>query len=1232
MNHGEDLRGASEAQAQPSSARFGRIFSKASGNERWPDPAALGAANGPMAQQGHGGIPGPPGSLGDLDNPAIPAAFTYLGQFIDHDITLDTTSSLEVQNDPLAIRNFRTASLELDNVYGAGPSVNPHLYDRDRPGRMLLGAVRGASDPPKASEFFDLPRNSQGTALIGDPRNDENLIVAQLHLSFLRFHNAIIDDIELGLGKDVPFEETPFVRAQRLVRWHYQWIVLKHFLPATVGDGVVEDILARGRKLYDPDNKASEAFIPVEFSAAAYRFGHSQVQPGYAVNGSFGAALFPRVINAPLIPRSDLRGGPVSERELVDWSFFIDTGTLAPSGTRHSSLINEKIVSPLLNLPLSVIPDPSLPDGAPMRSLAVRNLQRARMFNLPSGEEAAKEAVAKGVSLEVIDKARIWKDAASFVTHDVPLWFYILREANLLAEGRHLGPLGGRIVAEVLVGLLQKDDQSFLKKKPDWKPLFGKTPGDFTLVDLLHKAQMRGALPPVRGSNEVNMALDDDIFAICNRLSPRGLRERLLGASGSSLDIAQPDAAALRKALLEPIPRVQRGVRGFEDFSTSGDRGVTPGFPARSLLFHALFSPGVELEEYPTPEELEAVENFVYGVTPPSFAELVKRAGGDLAVVVFASEYRPAKDTPFKTHADMAFSRTGVARIGTRQARWDGKNRGYQAEVQADPFAFHVCPARYSAYLAVRKQGTAPLMRPQQGDDGRSFWVPMHKLFPGTECLQGLSLGVAFSASHLNDKIRRTRALSLEIPDVPTTAPFRITSGIAEVDQRGLVTPTPHARLIEPAIHEGKLVTYRVPAAQRTFAAFEPPASTEAGMEVRSAPAYVHARTKVVLGVPEDLNEIEPDINEAVSQGGYDALHYVDMTGEGFVKATVSGLDGQQGFSAEVWPAYSLVSAPDFYPSAGQRELFESTPSAAWGVPPVPLCDTRLPANLQLPSTPFQANDSTVTAVVGLLGSQIEQAPLPRSTDALRHSSLPDDCAGVFAPGWDVATDKTSGGEHHLAAYGLGSPFPEDAKLCAALSTFWPAVAPDASRGMSANPNPRLRGTVAPLTDEEVGQIGTLPWDGVSGPKVVSFNGEEFVECASFLHVDYVRSALEGRFTLRLTSQVGEGEFRARMTALRLAHRATGRGRNSTFVLSFRAILTGDPELQRAQLDTSTVLQGPVFRVETVLGGDSVEQPHPSDHRKKLLKIRRREAFMVAPSTGNLLRKRHSQQVWVRVP
>lgn len=746
------------------------------------------------------------------------------------------------------------------------------------------------------------------------------------------------------------------------------------------------------------------------------------------------------------------------------------------------------------------------------------------------------------------------------------------------------------------------------------------------------------------------MALIDEVKTVCDRLAPLGWRDLLLNVTGGQLDILKPTSAGLKTELTKALTTIDRTVLGFTDFSLSGARGITSGSPSDSLLYHAMASPNVitDLSGFPTLKEIETVENYVFGVHPPTLGSLRAKAGltgsQRLSVVLFAYEYRPARDTCTGRQADMVFSRTGVSRVGTRPALYDDKSRGFQAQVADDPFAFRVCPARFGAFLAVQKKGSdTTVMRPKAGDSTREFWVPIHKLFDGTECIAGLDLQVERSAFHYNDKIRRTRAITLRMARVPATAPLQFSTGIAELSTdvslgEGIVMPVPHPRLIEPATVNGRFLTYRVPSGQKSFAALEPGAASGTdGSEIRPAPAYVHARTQVRNGVLIDLNNdpTRPDVNDTVSRGNYRALHYVDFTGDGQISVTVQALAGKPEVAPSVVPCYSLVAAPDFFTSAGQRELFERVPVDFWGVPPVPLCDTRLPANLQMPGNRFSAAEKTISAVVSLLGPPPTGITIPQSFDADRHSCLPDDCAGVFAPGWDVSTDRTrvSGAQvQHLAAYGLGSPFPEDAKLCAALSTFWPAVAPDASRAMSPNTgNPGLRATVAPLTDEEIGQVGGLPWDGVVGPTIRTFGGMEFLDCEKFLHVDYVKNALEGRFTPRLTTQVSSEEYRLRMQAIARCYDIVGDDRNLRFVVSFRKVSMGDPELQRAQLDTSTVLGGEVYRVDMILGGEDTEQPHPNDFRRSLLPIQDRQLFLVGPRTDTALRKRADQAVWARV-
>jgi hypothetical protein len=747
------------------------------------------------------------------------------------------------------------------------------------------------------------------------------------------------------------------------------------------------------------------------------------------------------------------------------------------------------------------------------------------------------------------------------------------------------------------------------------------------------------------------MALIEQIAGLCSKLARHGWREFL--REGHGLDIGKKTPALLAKELVRSLDKINRIIPGFEDFAVDGQHGVERGSPARSLLYHALASPNVlngldgkRLGYCPSLAELELVENYVFGVRPPNLAELIERvAGAKLSIVVFACEYRPASQTCRGLHADMVYSRTGIARVGTAAARYHGELRGFLPEADDNPFAICVSPSRFAAYLAVRKKGSdTDLMDRQDGDSQRTFWVPLHKLFSGDECLADVALRLTFTAQHFNEKIYRIHKALKQSPK--TTPPYRFSDGIAEIstlphDGACTLVPVTHDKLIEKALlPNGKPATFRVPPGTTTFSSLD--------LEGRSAPAYVHVRTEILDGQEINLNDLpEADLMKKIKKGGYQALHHVDFTGEGWVSVECPELVGIKQIAGKPRAAYSLVTAPDFFPSCDQRELTEWSKSTAvpeslrkqiWDTPPDSLCDVRRAANLQLPKSPFDANEITVTALVSLLEKQGGTAQ-SSSPEALRHSHLPDDAAGVFAPGWDVSVDTIPGSKtEHLAGYTLGSPFPEDAKLCAALSTFWPAVAPDATREMEpASGN--QSGTVAPLTDQEIGQIGNIPWDGVSGPQVISVAGDEFAEYASFQHVDYVANALAGRFSLRLTARVDKDEYERRVLALAFAYLVLGTDgaghlgsklsldkiRLHWKLLSFQVAVHGSPELEQAQIDAGTILPGSVYRVVFFPSGPVVDA---SDFRKKRIKITEKYSLFVDAANRLVLVREAAEHHW----
>ncbi len=415
------------------------------------------------------------------DNPNVPAGFTYLGQFIDHDITLDLTSLGESEIDPTGVHNFRTPGLDLDCLYGLGPSIHPFAYDGDL---FVIGETNstpGGGDPSvPPSQPFDLPRGPNGRALIGDPRNDENLVVAQTHLAFLRFHNKVVAELNSGNLQKIDSTRPVFEAARQLVIWHYHWIVLHDFLPRIIRQDVLDDVLQNGRRFFLYE---LEPFMPVEFSGAAYRLGHSMVRAVYDYNRVFTPA---GGIPATLELLFRFSGGsgdgvPIPSDWIIDWRRFHEVDSSVSPG--RSRKLDPFVVPALTNLPeFQNVPDPRL------RSLTFRNLRRGVQLGLPSGQW-----VARAMGAQPLTPAEIGSGpdgavaAANGFASESPLWYYILKEAEVQEGSLRLGAVGSRLLAEVFVGLIEGDDGSFMNIHPNWTPTIPRAnPGTFTMADLLN--------------------------------------------------------------------------------------------------------------------------------------------------------------------------------------------------------------------------------------------------------------------------------------------------------------------------------------------------------------------------------------------------------------------------------------------------------------------------------------------------------------------------------------------------------------------------------------------------------------------------------------------------------------------------------------------------------------------------------------------------------------------------
>jgi hypothetical protein len=415
-------------------------------------------------------------SRNNPNNPAQTAGTTFLGQFIDHDVTFDASSRLGVRTDPAATRNFRSPALDLDSVYGAGYVAQQELYDAADPIKLRIES---------GGLFEDVPRRADGAAILADPRNDEHIIIAGLHAAFIRFHNACVDLVRAS-GTDAP--SVVFARARRLVTWHYHWIVVHEFLPEICGHARVRAAL-RHRRLFHP--RRGQAQIPVEFQSAAYRMGHSLVRPSYRANlaGDSGQPFFGFIFDRSqdgVADAADLRGGRRAPRRFVGWQTFFDFGD---GQVKPNKRIDTKLSTPLFHLPLGAIASHDQPTALPQRTL-LRHLT----WSLPSGQ-----AIARQIGEDVLSRDDLAELAplGHRLDRSTPLWYYILKEAELVEDGLRLGPVGGRIVAEVLVGLMQTDPASWLCTDPGWTPtLESDASGDFRMTDLLTLA---GVDPASRG-------------------------------------------------------------------------------------------------------------------------------------------------------------------------------------------------------------------------------------------------------------------------------------------------------------------------------------------------------------------------------------------------------------------------------------------------------------------------------------------------------------------------------------------------------------------------------------------------------------------------------------------------------------------------------------------------------------------------------------------------------------
>lgn len=384
----------------------------------------------------------------------LPVGYIYLAQFMLHDISFNpVTLQMRFRNSGSLTNNFRTPRLDLDSLYDRGPQVSPYFYDRNHYGKFLIGTV-------EADDYTlpDLPRTTpadQGLAIIADPRNDDNAITSQLHLAFLLAHNHLLEKAS-ALAE-------PFESAKQTLVWLYQYIVWNDLLKRLTTPGVHERALKRTHSLgatkwesgfEDIYHWQTQPFIPLEFSMAAFRMGHSMVKPSYQTNRFHGASNFIPLFSSHAEQKSDLRGKkPISLNNSLQWNWFLEMGKKEGGFPQRARKIDAILASSMFELPDNV-------SGHRNQSnLAFINLMKGVEMQLPAGSAVARKLKIKPIDIDDNQDA---------------LWYYILKEAGTTGKGKpageYLGEVGSTIVCATIAGLLLGDPNSYLRQAPDWTP------------------------------------------------------------------------------------------------------------------------------------------------------------------------------------------------------------------------------------------------------------------------------------------------------------------------------------------------------------------------------------------------------------------------------------------------------------------------------------------------------------------------------------------------------------------------------------------------------------------------------------------------------------------------------------------------------------------------------------------------------------------------------------------
>lgn len=666
------------------------------------------------------------------------------------------------------------------------------------------------------------------------------------------------------------------------------------------------------------------------------------------------------------------------------------------------------------------------------------------------------------------------------------------------------------------------------------------------------------------------------------------LNSLLLGGWGN---IFAPHGWDLSIGSSQDTLSIDRSRPGVEEFSLLGASAVHPGDPSLSLLYHMLMHPAVNTNSisfWPSLGDIDSLENHIYGLVPPSENQLIS-----LVPVVMAYEYRVTARTPHKKHADLVFSRTGVGRVGTHEPKYSPQRRCFNTDPEDGTGGTRVQPARYGLFLCHQRlygDRIEILGRKHSEDGQRFFYEPVCKLYDGM-MLGEETVALTFDHFHQNDKLyRMVKAgnLKLGVDADINQPPFTYKSGRENIVafrsfSGSVVVSRLPQELCRIAKQNETVITFNVPKEslvwfKKLLSKFKISffynnrrytslrvgqnslwAAVDFGLNTlisalgsdkrvflspRRAGEFTNIRHILNKeGRVVDLNLLPiGKFKETLSEGGYQAVMYEDPIAEGYVTARIDGIS----FPLEaVYPAYSLMTAPDFMPKVGNIDIYQYESNFVTGGPRA-LCEGRLPVNLRLKydnssqlsgSTVFSKSEQTVTSVVSKARTQM--GVCRSSTDYNNTHFLSDEASDIFAPGWDVTyTRESFFSSPYYHTSGLGSPFLEDVKLCAAANGMWPAASPDAARTFK-----RKTRTALPLTDEEIGlspqsflggknRQGVYGWDGEYGPYLDVRNGKYIVNYAAIERSDYINNYFEERFDFSKVRGINRPEAKKRLASL----------------------------------------------------------------------------------------------------